>query len=88
MYRTRSERRASKLIHHERDRRITKIPQYNISIWWDEQKGRIVHPGRGAGSHMIKKNCSRTLRRKMKQGLEFGNGNQYRRFTEFWWTLY
>lgn len=88
MYRTRDQRRAWTRTHYKRDIQITKIPQYNTSIWWDSEKGRLVHPGRGARSHQIKKTCSRVLRRKLKQGHEFGNGNHYRKATEFWWELY
>lgn len=50
MYRARDQRRAWAHKHYQRDLEITKIPQYNISIWWDEGKGRVVHPGRGARS--------------------------------------
>ena len=87
MYRTRDIRRALNNTHYKRDLQIARIPQYNSSLWWSEEKRRLVHPGRGKRSRYIKTTCKRRLRRKMNRGLELGDGGSFKRVTDFWWEF-
>jgi len=49
----------------------------------------LVRNYRDKISKKVKKTCSRRIRRKLKDPeYECGNGNSYRKHTEFWWELY
>lgn len=68
---------------------VRKSSNYYIcqGYYFDYRKQRIIKINRGTRSGYLKRYCNKRFRKNKKQDY-LSKGNQYRRFTDFWWLYW
>ena len=67
-------------------RQATKCNGF-FGVFYNDKKKRYVRYYRGKYSKYLKQVGSRKFRRQLRQGVEYGNGNSYKKSFDFWWEL-
>lgn len=77
---------------HVGRRRLKKLYEetkniYGVGAYYDSRKGRLIKDSVNSAS--VRRSCNRRFRRRLNRGrFDVMDGGAYRRYEEYWWTVY